>query len=247
MFNFFDKKDFLVDYLEGFTDIHNHILPGIDDGAKTSEDSVRLIRGFMEFGVCDFIFTPHIMHNYYPNTPDTIEQSFQQLSKTIASNNLSTINIGVAAEHMIDDNFEEILERDAIMPLKEHYLLLEMSYLQPSINFKTAIKKVCDKGYIPIFAHPERYIYLRKKDTLYEKYKSLGMDFQLNMLSLSGYYGKDITKITIKLIEAGLINYLASDLHNLRQLNHLKKTVIPKKIKRQLLWIIENTKETFLD
>ena len=97
MFSFFSKKHFLIDHLEGFIDIHNHILPGIDDGAKTVEDSIELIKGFNEFGVKDFICTPHIMENYYPNNPSTIQSSLSLLKNALKMNNLEHINIEAAA------------------------------------------------------------------------------------------------------------------------------------------------------
>ncbi|MEO1012633.1 MAG: CpsB/CapC family capsule biosynthesis tyrosine phosphatase, partial [Bacteroidota bacterium] len=107
MFQIFGKRKFLIDYLKGFVDIHNHILPGIDDGAKTVQESISLIKGFAEFGVTNFICTPHIMNNYYNNTPDTIRNAFYMLEKEIKNRQMDNISIDFAAEHMIDDNFEE--------------------------------------------------------------------------------------------------------------------------------------------
>ncbi len=175
MFHFFTSKKFLIDYLEGFVDIHNHILPGIDDGAKTVEESVELINGFSQFGVRDFIATPHIMHNYYPNNPETINNSLLLLKNELLEKNMKDISIRAAAEHMIDDNFESILERGTIMPLGENYLLVEMSYLQASINFDEAISETKKKGYFPILAHPERYLYLHENYKKHKKYKKQGV------------------------------------------------------------------------
>ncbi|MEO0528856.1 MAG: CpsB/CapC family capsule biosynthesis tyrosine phosphatase, partial [Bacteroidota bacterium] len=119
MFHIFSKKKFLVDHLENFIDIHNHILPGIDDGAKTVQDSIGLINGFSEFGIRSFIATPHIMHNYYPNTPETIENSLLALKNELLKNEMTHISIEAAAEHMIDDNFEAMLEAKTCMPLRK--------------------------------------------------------------------------------------------------------------------------------
>ncbi len=111
MFDFFKKKKFLVDYLEGLLDIHNHILPGLDDGAKNVGESIALIKGFAEMGMTDFIATPHIMHNYYPNNPDTIEEALLRVKNELLAQKLKDVSIRAAAEHMIDDNFEAILEK----------------------------------------------------------------------------------------------------------------------------------------
>ncbi len=245
MFNFFSKKNFLVDYLEGFVDIHNHILPGIDDGAKTAEESIGLIKGFSQFGVKDFIATPHIMHNYYDNTPVTINTSLQIVKDMLFKNAMRDISIRAAAEHMIDDNFEAILENEQLMPLDKYYLLVEMSYLQPSINFEDAISKIISKGYFPILAHPERYLYFHKDFKKYKQFKNQGILFQLNLLSLSNYYGKEVQQMANKLIDEKLIDFVASDVHNQKQLNSLKEIKIKTKLLNQVIAIIERTNQTF--
>lgn len=241
MFHIFSKKIFLIDYLEGFVDIHNHILPGIDDGAKTVEESIQLIKGFSEFGVKTFIATPHIMHNYYSNTPETIENSLLLLTNELLKKKMKDVSIAAAAEHMIDDNFESILENGQIMPLRKNYLLVEMSYLQPSINFDDAIRKIASARYFPVFAHPERYAYLHNSFGKYLRYKEQGLLFQMNLLSLSDYYGKEVQKTAYKLLDRGLIDFMASDIHNLNQLDSLKNIVLPKKSLELVFPIIEKT------
>jgi len=245
MISFFSKKKFLVDYLDSFIDIHNHILPGIDDGAKTVEDSIALIKEFSQFGVTKFIATPHIMHNYHANTPDTINSSLLLLKDELLKKDLRNISIDAAAEHMIDDNFESILKDDKTMPLRKDFLLVEMSYLQPSINFDQAVLEIAKKRYFTILAHPERYLYLHSKYAKYTKYKEKGISFQLNLLSLGDYYGKDVHKVALKLIQDNMIDYVASDVHNMNQLNALKKLTISKKVSEKIIPIINNTIETF--
>ncbi|MEW2921844.1 CpsB/CapC family capsule biosynthesis tyrosine phosphatase [Muricauda sp. ANG21] len=246
MFSFFEKKVYLADYLHGLVDIHNHILPGIDDGAKTVEQSIELLKGFGEFGVTNFICTPHIMHNYYDNTPKTIEQSYEKLKNKLVGENLLNVNIDCAAEHMIDDNFEDLLEKGEVMPLKKEYILIEMSYLQPSLNFEMAVGKIAKNQLFPILAHPERYMYLHPKYGKYEHMKSSGIQFQLNLLSLSpDSYGDATTKMAGKLIDDELINFVGTDIHNIRQLAVLKETRISKKLLKRLLPIIEHTIYTF--
>lgn len=244
MFSFFTKKDFLVDHLEGFIDIHNHILPGIDDGAKTVEESISLIKGFGEFGVKDFICTPHIMHNYYENTPKTIKKSYKKLKKVLKEKKYD-VKLSYAAEHMIDDNFEHILGKDKILPLNSNHLLIEMSYLQPSINFDVSIQKIQSKQFFPVFAHPERYHYLSNAYPKYEYYKSRGIKFQLNLLSLTDYYGKDVKKTAFKLLDNNLINFVGTDIHSINQLNFLKKFKISRKVTKILNPIINKTIDTF--
>ncbi|WP_411030387.1 tyrosine-protein phosphatase [Spongiimicrobium sp. 3-5] len=241
MFHIFSKKRFLVDYLDSFVDIHNHILPGIDDGAKTVEDSMALIRGFSSIGVHKFVATPHIMHNYYDNKPENIQKSLILLKNELLKNELKNVSVEASAEHMIDDNFEAILEKGEVMSLRKDYLLIEMSYLQPSINFDEAIQKIASKRYFPILAHPERYVYLHNNFAKYERYKRQGVLFQMNLLSLGEFYGKDVQKTAFQLLNHGLIDFVGSDVHNLRQLNHLKELTVTNKILKSLLPVIERT------
>ncbi len=245
MFDFFKKKNFLVDYLEGFIDIHNHILPGIDDGSKNVDESIELIQGFGEIGVTDFIATPHIMNNYYPNDPKSIKEALIVVKNELIQHKLKDVSIRAAAEHMIDDNFEAILERDEIMPLGGNYLLVEMSYLQASINFEEALEKIRQKGYFTILAHPERYLYLHSKMGSHKAYKKQGVLYQLNLLSLSKYYGKEVQQMAMKLLSKGLIDFAATDVHNKRQLNSLKEVQVDTKTLELLKPILLKTNNSF--
>ncbi len=245
MFSFFSSKKYLIDQLGGFIDIHNHILPGIDDGAKNVDESIALIKAFSEFGVHNFIATPHIMGNYYPNTAETIHGAQALLKKSLLSNNLRHIRIDAGAEHMIDDKFETLLENNEVMALPNDHLLIEMSYLQPAINFDEAIIALATKHFRPILAHPERYNFLSVHSSKFMEYKKKGILFQLNMLSLSEFYGKEVQKKALKLLNEGLLDFVASDVHTIDQLNMIKKIQLPKKQLELLLPIIENTVYNF--
>ena len=245
MFHFFTRKNFLIDYLEGFVDIHNHILPGIDDGAKTVGESIELINGFSQFGVKDFITTPHIMHNYYPNNPETINKSLLLLKNSLLENDMKDISIRAAAEHMVDDNFESILELGTIMPLDDQHVLVEMSYLQASINFDEAVSKIMKHGFFPILAHPERYLYLNNNFKKHREFKKQGIRYQLNLLSLSKFYGKEVQQMAFKLLDEGMIDFIGSDIHNIHQLRSLKEIQLNKKTIDTLYPIIKNTTHSF--
>lgn len=245
MFDFFQRKNFLVDYLEGLLDIHNHILPGLDDGAKNVGESIALIKGFAEIGVTDFIATPHIMHNFYPNNPDTIKEALLLLKNELLIQKLKDVSLQAAAEHMIDDNFESIMEKGEVMSMGGNYVLVEMSYLQPSINFNEAIIKISSKNYFTILAHPERYIYLHNSYKTFREYKKQGILFQLNLLSLSEYYGKEVQKMAYKLLEDGFIDFVGSDVHNLRQLNSIKEIKLTSGVLKKIVPILENTNLSF--
>ncbi len=245
MFSFFTKKQFLIDHLEGFIDIHNHILPGIDDGAKNVEESIELIKGFGEFGVTDFICTPHIMENYYPNDLISITSSLSLLQNDLKMRGMDHINISAAAEHMIDSGFEKLVNENKIMPLAKSYLLIEMSYLQASLNFGEAINKIIEIGLFPILAHPERYVYMHNTKSKYKNIKKKGVLFQLNLLSLTNYYGKEVHSNTLKLLEKNLFDFVASDVHNKSQIELLKTLQLNKKNLDLVIPIIEKTKNNF--
>lgn len=245
MFQIFNKKKFLVDHLDGFVDMHNHILPGIDDGAKTVENSIEIIKGFTEFGCQKFIATPHVMHNYYPNDIVSITKSHLILTKALIMEDMLDISVEASAEHMIDSNFELILENDKVMPLAKNYLLVEMSYLQASINFDIAIQKIASNRFFPILAHPERYVFLHNRLKKYRKYKEQGILFQLNFLSLTDFYGKEVQKTAHRLLEENLIDFIASDVHNTNQMNSTKSARVSKKTLDLIIPIINNTIANF--
>src|SRR5690606_1413572 len=246
MVEIFLKKKFLVDNLFGLVDIHNHILPGIDDGAKTVEDSLDMIRGFSQIGVTHFICTPHIMHHHYDNTPETIKGAHELLLESMENTELSEIKLDFAAEHMIDDNFEAILEKGEVLGLNRQHLLIEMSYLQPALNFDLAVEKIFSKNYFPVLAHPERYMYFHQKYGKYAKMKAKGIKFQLNLMSLSAdSYGSGVQKVAQKLLQDDLVDFVGSDIHNVQQLERLKEIKLNNGVLNRLMPIIEHTIETF--
>lgn len=246
MVEIFLKKKYLVDHLFGLVDIHNHILPGIDDGAKTVEDSMQLLSGFAEIGMTRFICTPHIMHHHYDNTPGTIKEAYDLLIKALEKTELSETRLGFAAEHMIDDNFEAILASGEVLGLDPRHLLIEMSYLQPAFNFDVAVDLIFSGGYFPVLAHPERYMYFHQSYGKYAKMKARGFKLQLNLLSLNPHsYGKGVHKVAQKLLQDNLVDFVGSDIHNFQQLERLKEIKLSNGVLNRLSPIIEYTIETF--
>lgn len=245
MLQIFSKKRYLVDELKGFVDIHNHLLPGIDDGAKSVDDAIAMIREFEAMGVTHFIATPHIMSNYYPNTPETISEARERLQKGLDAEGMSSITLDAAAEHMIDENLSDLLDENRVMPLQKYYLLVEMSYLQPPIHFDEVIVKVANKRYYPVLAHPERYTFLHNRYGKYKKYKQQGIFMQMNLLSLGDYYSKEVPKVAMKLLEDRLIDFVGTDVHNLQQLKALKELKITSKQQNLIRPIVDNTIQSF--
>lgn len=245
MLNFLTKKIYLRDLLEGFVDMHCHILPGIDDGAKDIEDALKLIKELKKLGVAEFIPTPHIMEDLYGNNGETIGNSFQILLEAINETSSKNTPINPSAEYMMDDNFTKLLNENNIFPLKGKYLLVEMSYFQPPINLKEIIFNIKMKNYIPVLAHPERYAFYHNNKEYYKELKKIGCLFQLNLLSLSDYYGKGVQKASEFLLEENLIDFVGTDTHHMKHIVGLTKTTLKNKHKKNVLEVIENTKRTF--
>lgn len=247
MISIFSKKEFLIDHIQGITDIHNHILPGIDDGAQNLADSITLLEKFKDLGITKFIVTPHIMNDYYPNTPETINTALNLLKKEISENEkLINTEIRFAAEYMMDQSFLDLMKKERLLSLKENMVLVEMSYFQAPINLNEILFTIQTSGYKPILAHPERYSFYHAKDlSKYEELKNRGCLFQLNTLSLISHYGRNIQKIAYHLLENNMIDFIGSDTHRIQHLEKISNIVIPKKYIENLKKIVLKTKEEF--
>ena len=223
MFGLFKKKDskkhITFNYESIMVDMHSHVLPGIDDGAQTPQESIALIRKMMALGIKKIIATPHIMVDFYRNSPETINNALNILKAELQKEKIN-IEIEAAAEHYFDETFETRIDNHQLMTMGDNHVLFEFGFISPPPNYIAVVQKLKGLGYRPILAHPERYTYM----TL-EQYKNLhdwGCDFQLNTISLTGYYGKDVKAAAELLIDNQLIDYISSDMHHLRHAHALK-------------------------
>lgn len=244
MFSIFSSKKLLVSLLGEFTDIHNHILPGIDDGAKTPEDSLELLTHFKEIGITNLICTPHTMSDFHPNTPETILDARKRLLDFLSKQNQEDFKIRASSEYMMDNAFTDLLENKNILPLKDQFVLVEMSYLQPPVNLREILFKIGNAGFVPVLAHPERYAFYHSKYDTYTEFKSI-CKFQLNALSITGYYGSGIAKTALKLLNDGMFDFIGTDTHHMRHIENLKNAKYPGKYEQALERIISNTTATF--
>ena len=212
MFNLFKiNKPRLVDLIPmGFIDIHSHVLPHLDDGSRSVNESISLIEGMENLGFGKIIATPHTYPNLYNNTNYTIKKSYEQLKSKLKTK----INVRYASEYLIDKSIEKKISEKSLLTIKENYVLVEMSYMSPPINLHDIIFKLIHNGYKPILAHPERYPFIFKNFDNYFQLKKYGLSFQINLLSTVGFYGEQILKVTNKLIEKNLVDYVGSDIHS---------------------------------
>lgn len=214
MFTFFKSKPVLKDLIpDNHIDIHSHLLPGIDDGARTFEDTLRLTKALQGFGVSQFITTPHIIQYVWDNTHDQILSKKETTVAELEKNKI-IIPFSAAAEYLMDDQFVRLFQSGELLTLKDNYVLVEMSYINAPIQLYSILFDLQVAGYIPVLAHPERYLFYHNNFREYEKLKRAGCLFQLNLLSVVGYYGAEITKIAEQLLSKGMYTYVGSDVHH---------------------------------
>ena len=198
-------------------DIHTHILPGIDDGAKTLEESVQLVTEMAGWGFERLTCTPHITKKFR-NTPETIKEKFDTLVNALSANGLS-IDLRMSAEYRLNpETWPEILKSGQFMPIEDRYILMEFPINEPSdmgdLNPMEEFLKVMSLGLTPILPHPERYFYLHHDDLL--RYVDAGVKIQSNYGSLAGVYGSEVCKRAQSLIDEGIVSFLATDMHNMQ-------------------------------
>tara|TARA_R100001369_G_scaffold92471_1_gene137709 strand:- start:2757 stop:3518 length:762 start_codon:yes stop_codon:yes gene_type:complete len=241
---FFQSKHKILPLLNGMIDIHNHVLPGIDDGASTLSDSIHMLKEYDRLGITGVVASPHVMESTYPNTPTTIQDALGTLKAALVKEQLNVTLQGAAAEYMLDTTFKQLLCEDTILPITTKHLLVEMSYLQPPLNIEEHIFTIKHKGYTPILAHPERYTFLQK-DTDYQQFIDLGCMFQLNLLSLTSHYGTHVQKKAFTLLKNGQYQFVGTDAHHTNHLQKIGQIKVTKKQYTQLAQLIANTTSLF--
>ena len=249
MFSIFRPK-YKKPLFEGLIDIHNHLLPGIDDGSKSVGMSLEMLRLFETLGFVGTIPTPHIYQELYPNTPQSIAQAAQTLEAAIADKSGGPLNgwrpKGFAAEYMVDETFMTLLDqKSALLTLPGQYILVEMHFFGQLDLIKEACFALCSAGYKPILAHPERYALI---DDLadYSALKHQGFALQLNALSLLGHYGPQVKEKALKMLDHGLFDFVGTDAHHPGHLKSLQQLVLSQK--QGLRWeaIVANQKNVFV-
>ena len=212
MFNFFKKKQEPAQLCFN-TDIHCHVVPGIDDGSPDINTSIELIERMQSWGISRIIATPHVTQASFENTPEIMSEALSSLKKEL-ENRGNNINITHSAEYRIDEQFLSQLKENLIVPMPSNYILVENSFIQEPWNLDQLLFDLKVKGYKPILAHPERYLYYHGKRDRYKAIHNTGTKFQVNLLSVAGYYSKDEKRVALELINNGLVDFIGTDLHN---------------------------------
>lgn len=223
----------------GYVDIHSHLLPSIDDGVKTVYQSAYILEQFENHGIKKVITTPHVMQDVWPNSSHTITNSLKEVKEVLVPLGITKIEVQASAEYMMDDLFYERIKSNDILPLHKDYILVEMSTFSPPINLTEILFEIKLAGYIPILAHPERYTFYQNDLKKFDVLKNSGFLFQLNLLSLSGYYGEGIKLFAKKLVDNGYIDFTGTDVHNYHQLEVLEKG-FDARIAKKITPLMEN-------
>jgi len=214
-----------IDFSVVGVDLHSHLIPGIDDGAKDLDDSVTIIKQLIGQGFSKIITTPHIMSDLYKNTPETINSGLEILKRRLENDNIE-INISAAAEYYVDYDFEQRIGNENFLTFGEKYILIEFSFLESPRNMYDIIFKLQLEGYVVVLAHPARYQYFDLKD--YESLINRGVLFQLNLLSLIGYYSNQVKANAKLLIDNKFVSFVGTDCHNLNHARLYPKCMISK-------------------
>ena len=239
MFDFLKSKPKTVKS-QTQTDLHSHLIYGVDDGVPTIEDALSLIRDFHNLGYRKIITTPHIMGDYYPNSKDTLYPRRDHIRELLRKENLD-VDFHCAAEYYLDEHFLKLIkDQDQLLTFSDNYILIETGFMNKPLQLEACMFDLLAAGYRPVLAHPERYLYFHQNFEEYQKLREKGVLFQLNLNSLTGYYSKPVKKIAEKLIDAGLVDLAGSDCHNKKHFSQTKQAVATKYYRKLMALPLKN-------
>ena len=217
---------------DGFVDIHNHLLPGIDDGAKTLEDTLEMIEGMQALGITEALATPHSYPGMWPNTKTTIKDAFACVPHTFIR--------GCGSEYFADGSLVDLMNNNELLPLQNNHLLIEFSMMSaPVSGLMDVLFALKLKGYQLILAHPERYLYWDKNLVMFEELIAFDLEFQLNALSLLGYYGDRCQKLSELLLSENYYKYLGTDFHTLHDIHFTKNHTFSEKHLKKVMLLVQ--------
>ena len=224
----------LTDFSLMAVDMHSHLIPNIDDGVKSVQDSIAILRKFQEMGFKKIITSPHVVSDGYNNSTETILKGRDIVREAIKENNLQ-IEFDAVAEYYLDDSINEKIEKKDLLTFGKNYVLVELSYLTKTNNIHDLMYKLQIAGYRIILAHPERYPYYHEKDfKQFHTLKDRNVYFQINLMSLVGKYGKPAKAVAEKLIDENMVNFVGSDLHNEKSIETIQACLKEKYLEKIL-------------
>lgn len=235
IFDFCSKKYHLADLLDGYYDIHCHLLPGVDDGAASLEKSEALQRRMQSMGVQGMYLTPHLIHGAYDNrTEADLRREFA------AFRPVEGLDVRLAAEYFIDDLFAERMAGEPLA-MKDRHVLAEFSMSGYSIHAFDILFEATLAGYDIIIAHPERYAFAQSDSNkvlnLVKQYK-----LQLNLLSLCGFHGGNAKRCAESMLWQGYYTFVGTDTHTSAYLDALQRGTVSRKVFEAVRPLVENNR-----
>jgi len=204
-----------------FTDIHAHLVPGIDDGARDVDHGADLATELEALGIQKIILTPHVTDEVFPNNPSTVDPPFAELRREL-QNRGSKLQLRVSGEYRIDDQLYDQLKAGLVRPMPGDYLLIECGWVSEPFRLEAFVNElVRTYGFKPILAHPERYPYYQREPSNYLRLRRMGLRFQINLLSLSGFYGKQVRDLAKEMLDKNMVEFVGTDLHNHKHLQSI--------------------------
>jgi len=221
------------------TDVHCHILPGVDHGSQSMEQSLEMLRAEAEMGINRVILTSHVTAITFENTRETLTDAFMKLKDAVTDEGMD-MELFLSAEYRMDEYFDKEYAADHLIPMPGNHILLENSFQQELMNLDDLLFDMQVKGYRTILAHPERYTYYSRRRKRYEQLHNAGARFQVNILSFTGYFGEEARDSALWFAHNGMIDYLGSDMHNVKHA-HIIMDYINSKEWKKLSSEIEST------
>lgn len=238
MFDFLHKQKSGRPIFEALgTDIHCHLIPCVDDGSTSIDETIQCLTTLGEVGFSKVIITPHFQYPRYNNKEDMILQQFERLKTYVAEHvgpNLNIELVNVAGEYRIDSIIQQRIEENRFLHLADDYLLTELSLHQETMGLEQQFFDLQMKGHNIILAHPERYPYFNPASKELERFKDMGINFQVNILSLSGFYGENCRHKAYEMIDRGWVEFLGSDMHNSLYARALRDAAHDRKLEKLL-------------
>lgn len=232
MFWISKKSNYLELWKDGFVDIHNHLLPGIDDGSKSIKHTNAMVQGMQELGITEAFATPHTYPGMWENDIESISKAFKKADNPFIS--------GYSSEYFTDTHLLDLANNNQLISLKDNFLLIEFSMMSAPVDeLMDILFALKIKDYKLILAHPERYIYWEKNLAVFEQLKSFDLHFQLNVLSLLGFYGAKCKKLSEYLLENDFYEFLGTDFHSVHHIEYTKKNTFPEKYLKKLAPLVE--------
>ena len=239
--NLFKKKEVLPPFDLGRfkSDMHSHLIPGIDDGAQDMDQTIAMLAKFESLGYKKVVTTPHIMTDSFPNNPEIILSGLEKVKNEIKKVGIE-IEIEAAAEYYFDETLMPKIKNKELLTFGDNYVLVEFAFHSPPQFLEQLFFELKTHGYRPVIAHFERYLYYLSKIDKAEKWRSEGINIQINLNSLFGQYGSEVQKQAEKLIDEGQFDFVGTDCHRIEHLMILEKNLSSPYLHKIGKYLIKN-------